>query len=140
MHPKAAIHANRGVAGIDGCTSTALGWHDIAHHMDATHQTWLITGDVAFHYDSNAFLTDPLPTDLRIVVMNNGGGGIFRWLPGTQHEDIFQRHFETPPNRHVQDMAQAMQATYFRAENKELHWKLPSKLRNKPRAMRLWKC
>ena len=83
--------------------------------LDATHQTWLITGDVAFHYDSNAFLTDPLPTDLRIVVMNNGGGGIFRWLPGTQHKDIFQRHFETPPNRHVQDMAQAMQATYFRA-------------------------
>ena len=119
LHPKAAIHANRGVAGIDGCTSTALGWHDIAHHMDETHQTWLITGDVAFHYDSNAFLTDPLPTGLRIVVMNNGGGGIFRWLPGTQHEDIFQRHFETPPNRHVQDMAQAMQATYFRAENKD---------------------
>ena len=51
--------------------------------------------------------------------MNNGGGGIFRWLPGTQHEDIFQRHFETPPNRHVQDMAQAMHATYFRAENKD---------------------
>jgi 2-succinyl-5-enolpyruvyl-6-hydroxy-3-cyclohexene-1-carboxylate synthase len=118
LHPKATIHANRGVAGIDGCTSTALGWHAIARHMDATHQTWLITGDIAFHYDSNAFLTDPLPTGLRIVVMNNGGGGIFRWLPGTQHADMFQRHFETPPTRHVRDMAQAMNATYLRAENK----------------------
>ena len=118
LHPKAIIHANRGVAGIDGCTSTALGWHAIARQMDATHQTWLITGDIAFHYDSNAFLTDPLPTGLRIVVMNNGGGGIFRWLPGTQHSDMFTRHFETPPNRHVKDMAQAMNATYLRAENK----------------------
>ncbi len=119
LHPKAAIHANRGVAGIDGCTSTALGWHAIAHHMEATHQTWLITGDVAFHYDSNAFLTDPLPSGLRIVVMNNGGGGIFRWLPGTQHEDMFERHFETPPNRHVEDMAHAMKATYLRTTNSE---------------------
>ena len=117
MHPKATIHANRGVAGIDGCTSTSLGWHAVAQQMDASHQTWLVTGDVAFHYDSNAFLTDPMPNGLRIVVMNNGGGGIFRWLPGTRHADMFQRHFETPPNRKVQDMAKAMKATYWKAVN-----------------------
>ena len=112
LGPDAAFHANRGVAGIDGCTSTAVGW------AAATGQaTWLVTGDVAFHYDSNALLTDPVPSELHIVVMNNGGGGIFRWLPGTKHPDLFERHFETPPNRTVEAQAQAMGATHFLATN-----------------------
>ena len=77
MHRDGVIHANRGVAGIDGCTSTAVGWQAFHQTIDSTHQTWLVTGDVAFHYDSNAFLTDPIPHGMRIVVINNGGGGIF---------------------------------------------------------------
>ena len=119
MHPSGIIYANRGVAGIDGCTSTTLGWHAGAQRLDPSHQTWLITGDVAFHYDSNAWLTDPVPAGLRLVVMNNGGGGIFRWLPGTQHTTMFSRHFETPPNRKIQDMAKAMNAEHWRATNAE---------------------
>jgi len=58
-----------------------------------------------------------VPSALHIVVMNNGGGGIFRWLPGTQHPDLFERHFETPPNRTVEAQAHAMGATYFLATN-----------------------
>jgi 2-succinyl-5-enolpyruvyl-6-hydroxy-3-cyclohexene-1-carboxylate synthase len=77
----------------------------------------MVIGDVAFHYDANALLTDPVPSELRIVVMNNGGGGIFRWLPGTQHPDLFERHFETPPNRTVEAQAKAMGATHFLATN-----------------------
>ena len=117
MHSNGIIHANRGVAGIDGCTSTSLGWHAYAQQLEPSHQTWLVTGDVAFHYDSNAWLTDPVPAGLRIVVMNNGGGGIFRWLPGTQHPDMFTRHFETPPNRRIQDLAKAMNASCWHATN-----------------------
>lgn len=119
MHRDGVIHANRGVAGIDGCTSTAVGWQAFHQTIDSTHQTWLVTGDVAFHYDSNAFLTDPIPHGMRIVVINNGGGGIFRWLPGTQHHEMFERHFETPPNRRVQDMAQAMNAAHWLVTNDE---------------------
>ena len=112
LGPEAVFHANRGVAGIDGCTSTAMGWAAATGKA-----TWLVTGDVAFHYDANALLTDPVPPELRIVVMNNGGGGIFRWLPGTQHPDLFERHFETPPNRTVEAQARAMGATHFIATN-----------------------
>ena len=112
LGPDTVFHANRGVAGIDGCTSTAVGWAAATGKA-----TWMVIGDVAFHYDANALLTDPVPSELRIVVMNNGGGGIFRWLPGTQHPDLFERHFETPPNRTVETQARAMGATHFLATN-----------------------
>ena len=115
----AVIHANRGVAGIDGCTSTALGWHAGRREAKPNATTWLVTGDLAFHYDSNAMLTDPLEANrgFRVIVINNGGGGIFRWLPGTQHEDAFVRHFETPSARRVEDLAKAMNAVYCCAKN-----------------------
>ncbi|MDA0729408.1 MAG: 2-succinyl-5-enolpyruvyl-6-hydroxy-3-cyclohexene-1-carboxylic-acid synthase [Bacteroidetes bacterium] len=113
----ATFHANRGVAGIDGCMSTALGWHAGRCGLGQTPSTWLVTGDVAFHYDSNAFLTEPSLQrhGLKVVVINNGGGGIFRWLPGTQHGEVFHRHFETPPARTVASVAQGADAKYLRA-------------------------
>ena len=117
--PGCVIHANRGVAGIDGCTSTALGWHAAKTSAHRAHSTWLITGDVAFHYDANAMLCSPSLNreGLKIVVFNNGGGGIFRWLPGKTHEDMFERHFETPPTRTVAQLAVAMDASHYTAHN-----------------------
>lgn len=114
------FHANRGVAGIDGCMSTALGWHAGRTASGEKPRTWLVTGDVAFHYDSNAFLTDPSLTreGLKVVIMNNGGGGLFRWLPGTQHEGVFERHFETPPVRTVASVAQGANARHLVASSK----------------------
>jgi len=114
---QASFHANRGVAGIDGCTSTALGWHAGRHDSNKPATTWLVTGDVAFHYDSNAFLAEPSlqRQGLKVVVINNGGGGIFRWLPGTQHGEVFHRHFETPPARPVASVAQGANAKYLLA-------------------------
>lgn len=115
--PECLIHANRGVAGIDGCTSTALGWHAAKTRNQHSHATWLITGDVAFHYDANAMMCSPSLNreGLKIVVFNNGGGGIFRWLPGKAHASMFERHFETPPTRTVEQLAAAMGATHHSA-------------------------
>ena len=113
----AKFHANRGVAGIDGCLSTALGWHAAQEDLGGRTQTWVVTGDVDFHYDSNAFLTEASLSrlGLKVVVINNGGGGIFRWLPGTQHGKAFDRHFETPPTRTVASVAHGANALYLRA-------------------------
>ncbi len=79
---------NRGVAGIDGCTSTAVG------AALAGHPTTLITGELGFLYDANAFHVHPLPDDLRIAVVHNGGGGIFRWLDGPERTGLAETHFE----------------------------------------------
>lgn len=80
---------NRGTSGIDGSSSTAVG----AAWVDPTHCHVLITGDLSFFYDSNALWNTTLPSNLRIIVVNNGGGDIFNIIPGpkttAQHERIF---------------------------------------------------
>lgn len=80
--------SNRGVAGIDGCTSTAVG------AALAGRNTTLITGDLGFLYDANAFHVHPLPPALRVAVIHNGGGGVFRWLDGPQKTGLLESHFE----------------------------------------------
>jgi 2-succinyl-5-enolpyruvyl-6-hydroxy-3-cyclohexene-1-carboxylate synthase len=71
------VYANRGTSGIDGCNSTAVG-----HALTSSIPNVLITGDVAFFYDRNAFWHNYPMTNLRIVLLNNHGGGIFRMIDG----------------------------------------------------------
>ncbi len=84
------VHANRGVAGIDGCTSTAVG-EALAHPDEGV---VLVTGDLAFLYDVNGLWVDPEPRNVRVVVIDNGGGGIFRWLKGPAESGLLTRYFE----------------------------------------------
>ena len=84
------IFCNRGTSGIDGCTSTAIG-AAVANQK----QTVFITGDVSFLYDSNALWNDYIPKNFKIILLNNGGGGIFRILPGHNETPVFNTFFET---------------------------------------------
>jgi len=84
------IHCNRGTSGIDGSTSTAIGFA-VANKK----QTTFITGDLGFFYDSNALWNNYIPNHFRIIVVNNSGGGIFRILPGNKGSDNFDTYFET---------------------------------------------
>lgn len=71
------VFANRGTSGIDGCTSTAVG-----HSLSSEVPNILITGDMAFFYDRNAFWHNyPIP-NLHVVVINNHGGVIFNLIDG----------------------------------------------------------
>lgn len=86
--------SNRGTSGIDGCTSTAVG------AAYATQRpTTLITGDVAFLYDSNAFWNAYLSKHLRVIVMDNGGGNIFRYIEGPDRDPALLKWFESPHGR-----------------------------------------
>jgi 2-succinyl-5-enolpyruvyl-6-hydroxy-3-cyclohexene-1-carboxylate synthase len=86
------VFTNRGAAGIDGVTSTAAGIV-----AGSGRPAVLITGDVAFIHDLNALLTrTELPASLVVVVINNGGGTIFRMLPLDEPTEVHQRYFETP--------------------------------------------
>ncbi len=84
------VFCNRGTSGIDGSTSTAVG-----ASIFASEATTLITGDLSFFYDSNGLWNNYLRPDLRIILINNNGGGIFRILPGTEKSDQFETYFET---------------------------------------------
>ena len=84
------VFCNRGTSGIDGSTSTAIG-AAVASGVPTT----LITGDISFLYDSNALWNAYIPKTFTLIVINNGGGGIFRILPGHEETPTFTTYFET---------------------------------------------
>jgi len=99
MRPRSGLRivANRGVSGIDGFVSTAVG-AALAHTaMAHTGPSWALAGDLSALHDVNGLLADPVP-DLTIVVVNNDGGGIFSLLPQGDTTDVtsFERIFGTP--------------------------------------------
>ena len=84
---------NRGASGIDGCVSSAVG-----HALVSNKCNVLLTGDVTFLYDRNAFFHKYMPANLRIIVSNNEGGGIFRLIDGPSRLPELEDYFETRHN------------------------------------------
>lgn len=80
---------NRGTSGIDGSSSTACG----AALGDTGSLHVLISGDMAFFYDSNAFWSNHKPANLSVIVLNNGGGDIFNIIPGPDTTPQRDRYF-----------------------------------------------
>ncbi|MBT8320797.1 MAG: 2-succinyl-5-enolpyruvyl-6-hydroxy-3-cyclohexene-1-carboxylate synthase, partial [Eudoraea sp.] len=108
------VFCNRGTSGIDGSTSTAVG-----AAMQYKAPTLLISGDLSFLYDINGLWNNYLRPDLRIVVMNNGGGGIFRILPGKEESPEFEKYFETPQNQSIQSICMAYGLEYREAKDED---------------------
>lgn len=90
IKPSITVFCNRGTSGIDGSTSTAIG-AAVANERP----TVLIAGDIGFLYDSNALWNEYTPKNFKIILINNGGGGIFRILPGHEETPTFNKFFET---------------------------------------------
>ncbi len=84
------VFSNRGTSGIDGSTSTAIG-----AAVGSQKQNVFIAGDIGFLYDSNALWNNYIPKNFKIILINNGGGGIFRILPGHNETPVFTTFFET---------------------------------------------
>jgi len=84
------VFCNRGTSGIDGSLSTAIGAAFVSKLP-----TVFVTGDLSFLYDSNGLWNNYIPKSFRIVLINNGGGGIFRILPGAKKAQHFSDFFET---------------------------------------------
>lgn len=104
--------SNRGTSGIDGCTSTAVG------AALATKQvTTLITGDTAFCYDSNAFWNDHLSADLKVIVIDNGGGNIFRYIEGPDQDAELLPWFEAPHGRSTEQLVKSFDLPYYHAND-----------------------
>ena len=106
------VFCNRGTSGIDGSTSTAIGASVVN-----TLPTVLITGDIGFLYDSNALWNNYLPNTFKIILINNGGGGIFRILPGHEETETFNTFFETSHQLNASHLAKMYGLDYFEAQD-----------------------
>ncbi|TGD59038.1 2-succinyl-5-enolpyruvyl-6-hydroxy-3-cyclohexene-1-carboxylic-acid synthase [Flavobacterium humi] len=107
-----AVFCNRGTSGIDGSTSTAIG-----AAVASGKETILITGDISFLYDSNALWNNYIPDTFKIILVNNGGGGIFRILPGHQQTETFTTYFETSHSLTAEHLAKMYHFQYTTANN-----------------------
>lgn len=102
------INSNRGVSGIDGTVSTAAGAAFVNGKI-----TVLITGDIAFMYDSNGLWNQQLPKNLKVIVINNQGGNIFRLINNEETLPELTEYFETPHPYHVEYITKAFDIPYY---------------------------
>ena len=116
-----AVFCNRGTSGIDGSTSTAIG-----AAVATEKETVFISGDLSFLYDSNALWNNYIPLNFKIIIINNGGGGIFRILPGEKNTPNFDAFIETKHNLSAEYLSKMFNIKYFVATTKrELENTLP---------------
>jgi 2-succinyl-5-enolpyruvyl-6-hydroxy-3-cyclohexene-1-carboxylate synthase len=108
------VFSNRGVSGIDGCLSTAAGFASQSDQIN-----FVIMGDLSFLYDSNGLWNRNLSPNLRIVVINNQGGGIFRLIPGNYEQDFFEEFIEAYHPVNLEKLVNAFGVNYYSCNNQE---------------------
>lgn len=126
------VRSNRGVAGIDGTVSTAIGAalayegaHERTGSPDSPPRTIALIGDLTFVHDSSGLLigpTEPIPRSLTIVVSNDNGGGIFELLEqgDPRFSDVSSRIFGTPHDVDVGALCRAYHVESCQIEVDEL--------------------
>ena len=105
---------NRGTSGIDGCTSTAIGAAIMTNKI-----VTLITGDLAFFYDRNAFWNNFVPNNLRIILLNNHGGGIFNLIDGPNSHPESEKFFLTKHHLTAKNLASENGLSYSICKNND---------------------
>jgi 2-succinyl-5-enolpyruvyl-6-hydroxy-3-cyclohexene-1-carboxylate synthase len=122
------VRSNRGVAGIDGTVSTAIGAalaHERTGSPGSPARTVALIGDLTFVHDSSGLLigpTEPTPAQLTIVVSNDNGGGIFELLEqgDPRFSDVSLRIFGTPHDVDVGALCRAYHVESRQIEVDEL--------------------
>ena len=111
-HHPVQVNGNRGTSGIDGTVSTTVG-----AAMSTQAITTLIVGDLGFFYDRNGLWHRHMPPNLRIVVLNNHGGGIFDIIEGPNQleRERQETYFLTPQPLTARRTAEDHGLRYFHA-------------------------
>lgn len=112
LKPQIPVFCNRGTSGIDGSMSTAVGYAAIHQAL-----TFLVIGDLSFFYDVNALWNRHIGKNMRILLVNNGGGEIFHLLPGLNKAESLNEHVSYRHNTGAREWADAMGFEYLSVEN-----------------------
>ncbi len=109
---KLRCFSNRGTSGIDGTLSTAIGAAAGTNEL-----TTVITGDLSFFYDSNALWIKPFPQNLKIILINNKGGSIFRIIDGPSSIDELEHFLEAKHDLNAENIAKTFGIDYVFCDN-----------------------
>lgn len=109
---KLRCFSNRGTSGIDGTLSTAVG-----AALSTNEPTTVITGDLSFFYDSNALWIAPFPQNLKIILINNKGGSIFRIIDGPSGIEELEPFLEAKHNLNAEYIAKTFGLKYVFCDN-----------------------
>jgi len=110
--PGISYYSNRGTSGIDGCISTAAGAATVSSRLNVA-----LVGDLAFIYDSNGLWNNNLPENLKIIVIDNDGGNIFKLIETSPVINPIRNFFETPHNVKIDKLCEAFGLEYHYASN-----------------------
>ncbi|WP_343611045.1 2-succinyl-5-enolpyruvyl-6-hydroxy-3-cyclohexene-1-carboxylic-acid synthase [Chryseobacterium oranimense] len=111
---KRKMYCNRGTSGIDGSTSTAMGFA-----IKNANPTLLITGDLSFFYDINGLWNQYIPPFVRIIIFNNGEGNIFKIIPGpgNANPNTLDEFIATKHRKHAEHLAKHFGFSYIKVED-----------------------
>ena len=114
IYAKHYVYCNRGVNGIDGSLSTAAGFSCVTDE-----KVFCVIGDLSFFYDQNALWNQNLRGNLRILLLNNGRGGIFNLLKGLEQSPARDKFVAAEHHTSAEGICQQNHVTYLKAENME---------------------
>ena len=117
--PQVEICCNRGVNGIEGSLSTAIGYAAASSKLN-----FIIIGDLSFFYDMNALWNQNYGANIRILLLNNGGGEIFQALPGLSMSGKTHRFVTATHKTSAQGWA-TERGFLYQAYTTRQNWKKP---------------
>lgn len=130
------IRSNRGTSGIEGCLSTAAGY---AAAVTSYSKSFLVIGDLSYMYDYNILLNGPLPSNLRVMVIHNDGGEIFRMLPGLKDADTLDKYIcQTNPKRDLTQFGIVYKGRSKQMLKNTIHRFVNSKMKDAPQILHVF--
>lgn len=112
LHNSINVFCNRGTNGIEGSVSTAIGY---ASGYEG--HTFILVGDLSFFYDINSLWNNRIPANLHILLINNGGGGIFHLLPGLEKAESLEEFVVAGHSSNAEGWVKAADMDYLRADS-----------------------
>ncbi len=111
-YARSSVYCNRGVNGIEGSLSTAAGFSCVTDSP-----VFCVIGDLSFFYDQNALWNQNLRGNLRILLLNNGRGGIFNMLPGLEQSPARDQYVAAEHHATAEGICRQNDVVYLKATN-----------------------
>ena len=110
IDPTIDVFCNRGVNGIDGCLSTAIGYATVT-----AKPTFVVIGDLTFFYDMNSLGIRDTPANLRILLLNNGGGAVMHLPLPADYSPVAGRHVSAEHGQSARGWVESLGIEYSAA-------------------------